>query len=234
MNLMYVYDNSLFYIFFIYGLSFLVMFAVTFSKIKKAAHISLVDSFWMLAFFGLTHGLCEWTDWIRLTILFAPDDPFLLYVSQILLMASFYFLFQFAINLLTFRAEDKRWVRVVPPVMYVAFLVMLIFTNSDSIGRAGLICRYLFGFSGAFLSFVAFLYLKDVMRPLAENLDEARTKKLMTGLSIASVGFAAYAVFGGLIVRPIAGIPVQFFRTVCAVTISFSVISILEIFEIEV
>lgn len=40
--------------------------------------------------------------------------------------------------------------------------------------------------------------------------------KLIKGLLVSAIGFALYAVLGGLIINPIVGLPIQLFRAACA------------------
>jgi hypothetical protein len=57
--------------------------------------------------------------------------------------------------------------------------------------------------------------------------------RLIRALVITGIGFVCYAVFGGLIVEPIAGVPVQLFRAACAVTIAVYSFAILDIFKVS-
>ena len=87
---------------------------------------------------------------------------------------------------------------------------------------AGLISRRGFGFSGALLSGLAFFSLAKSMKVIGHP-------RLTNGLIVTGIGFVCYAIFGGLVVEPIFGLPIQLFRAVCAVTIAVYSFAILEI-----
>lgn len=55
--------------------------------------------------------------------------------------------------------------------------------------------------------------------------------KVIKGLLVTAIGFAVYAVVGGLIIKPIGGLPIQLFRAACAFTIAISSFYILGIFK---
>jgi hypothetical protein len=218
--------EPLFYIYFIYGLSFLVMSYVVFRGVRRAASITLVTTFYALVLFGLTHGITEWIDWVRF-ILKAGDAgeiALLRYLSQIFLVVSFVFLLQFGINLLTFRSEKKSIFRSVPILFFIVYIIVLLVQKIEDISEAGLIARYCFGFAGSLLSSIALFKLAGSMKSVGSS-------RLINGLVVTAVGFASYAIFGGLIVGPVAGLPVQLFRAACAFTIAVSSFSILELFK---
>jgi hypothetical protein len=223
-----LYGEPLFYIYFIYGLSFMVMAYLVIEEITKATSTALVSSFYMLAFFGLAHGTTELIDWLRfiLKTLGSPEFIYFTYASQILLVLSFVFLLQFGINLLTYKSEKKGLVRTIPIIAFAIFIAVIFAKGIDNILQVGLIGRYSFGFTGAALSSITLFKLGNSMKPVGN-------RKLTRGLIIAAIGFACYAVFGGLIVKPVAGLPIQLYRAACAMTIAISSYTALDVFKIE-
>lgn len=222
--------EPLFYIFFIYGISFLVMANLIIGGITRATSLALVSSFYMLVFFGLAHGITELTDWARFALktLGAGEMELLLYVSQIFLMISFVFLLQFAVNLMTYRSEKKGLVRATPVVLFALYIALVAYLGIFDINRVGLIARYSFGFGGAALSAVMLFKLGNSMKAIGN-------RKLVRGLTTTALGFACYSVFGGLTgqIPFILGLPVQLFRAACAVVIAFAAASILDVFKVE-
>ncbi len=218
--------EPLFYIFFIYGVSFLLMSYMVMKGAMKATASPLVYSFSMLALFGLTHGITEMIDWIRfmLKTLGSQEIRMLTYLSQIFLIVSFVFLMQFGINLLTYQSEKKRLIRAIPIVLLAVFMVIVPAMGITDILKIGLLGRYGFGFTGSVLSAISLFMAGNAMKPLGN-------RKLVKGLNITAAAFACYALFGGLIIKPIGGIPIQLFRSACAVTIAFSSFSVLEIYK---
>jgi len=218
--------EPLFYIFFVYGASFLLMFYLVMKGAMKATAGPLVFSFSLLALFGLTHGITEMVDWVRfiLKTVGVGEVKVLTYLSQIFLIASFVILFQFGLNLLTYQFEKKSLIRTIPVILFAVFLAVTMSMGITDILRLGLLARYGFGFTGALLSAIAMFVAANTMKSLGNE-------KLVTGLNISAAGFACYAVFGGLITTPIAGIPVQLFRAACAVTIAVYAFSVLDVYK---
>jgi len=217
-----------FYIYFIYGVSFLAMAVLVIAGITRATSYTLVSSFWLLAAFGLTHGITEIVDWTRF-IEQMRGDPVnvgLLYTSKIFLISSFVLLLQFGINVLTYKNSQSKSPRAIPTILVVVYLAALYFFKISDIRQAGLIARYSFGFVGSALSAISLIPLINTMKPLGN-------KKLNRGLIILAVGLAAYAICGGLIVSPIFGVPIQLFRAICAFSIAVASVSILEIFKVN-
>jgi hypothetical protein len=220
--------EPLFYIFFIYGFSFMVMANIIVGGIARATSITLVSSFYMLVFFGLTHGITELTDWARIIgkTLGRGENIFLIYTSQIFLIISFIFLLQFGVNLLTYKSERKGFLRALPSILLLVYLVVIFYLGITDIRQIGLYARYGFGFIGAALSAVMLFRLSTSMHAL-------RNQKLTRGLAVIAAGFAFYAVFGGLIINPVFGMPVQLFRAACAIVIAISASAILDVFRVE-
>ncbi len=223
-----LFTEPLFYIFFIYGISFMMMANIIIGGIAGATSITLVSSFYMLAFFGVAHGICELTDWARIIgkTLGRGENVFLLYASQIFLIISFVLLLQFAVNLLTYKSEKKGLVRAIPVVLFAVYLAVVFSLGISNISNMGLIARYSFGFAGAALSAIMLFRLGGAMKSLGN-------RKLVRGLNAAGAGFGVYAVFGGLIVTPVFGLPVQLFRAASAVVIAIASSAILDVFKVE-
>ena len=216
----------LFYIFFIYGMSFLLMSYLVMKGALAATSSPLVAAFYLLALFGLTHGITEMTDWVRfiLKTLGTGEVKPLTYLSQTFLIASFVLLMQFGTNLLTIQSSRKTVLRSIPLVLFGAFCVAVIAIGMADILKIGLLARYSFGFTGSVLSAIALVMSAQTMKPLGN-------RKLVNGLNVAAGGFACYALFGGLIVKPIAGVPIQLFRSACAVTIALSSFAVIDVYK---
>lgn len=219
-------NEPLFYIFFIYGTSFLVMAYVVFRGVKNATSIALVNTYYALALFGLTHGLTELIDWLRFIVKTSGSAEIvaLKYASQCLLIVSFVVLFQFAINLLTYRSEKARPLRLAPAALFIVYLLALATMKVTDVAQAGLIARYTFGFAGALLSGIA-------MFGLAKSLSDVLESQVVQGLVLTGASFCLYALVGGLVIKPVFGLPIQLFRAACAFTIAVSSFSILGIFR---
>ena len=223
-----LFSDIRFYIYFIYGVSFLSMAVLVIAGIRRATSYTLVSSFWFLAAFGITHGITEIVDWTRFieqTSGYSVNVG-LLYTSKIFLIFSFVLLLQFGINVLTYKNSQSKRPRIIPTILVVVYLAALYFFKISDIRQAGLIARYSFGFVGSALSAISLIPLINTMKPLGN-------KKLNRGLIVLAVGLAAYAICGGLIVMPLFGVPIQLFRAICAFSIAVASVSILEIFKVN-
>jgi hypothetical protein len=223
-----VIGEPLFYVYLIYGISFLL---IGFLILKEAVGASLgpiIGAFYILAFFGIVHGLAELTDWVRFIrrALGAPDMEALRYVSQGFLILSFVILLQFGINLLTCQSAGKgvRALRVIPTLGLAIFLAAVVARGMSDVLAVGLLARWGFGFTGSAVSAIALAVTAQTMKPLENS-------KLVSGMRLAAAGFGFYAIFGGLLVGPIGAMPIQLFRAVCAVTIALSSFSVIDVFK---
>lgn len=224
-------QEPLFYIFFIYALSFLAMtymLLIRFHGMTFEEHSALVSTFYMLIIFSATHGMAELIDWLRLTIeiLSAEEAAFLRSAAQVFAIVSFVFLLQFGVNLLSYQSKIKGSLRAIPSVLFAVFLFVMFARGNPDIREIGLIARRGFGFAGSALSAIMFFRLSSAMKTAGKD-------KLAKGLQLAAAGFACYAVFGGLIIKPIFGLPVQLFRAACAFTIAFASTAILDVFRVK-
>jgi hypothetical protein len=200
---------------------------VVFKEAGKPSSMIFVTTFYMLGGFSLFHGISELIDWVSFILKTGGFGEFkaLIILSQSFLITSFVLLLQFGINLLTYESEKKGIYRILPTLLFVAYIAYIFVTETAHIRTAGLIARRGFGFSGALLSGLALFRLAKSMKVIGHP-------RLTKGLVVTGIGFVCYAVFGGLVVEPILGLPIQLFRAVCALTItaySFAVMEILKL-----
>jgi hypothetical protein len=220
--------EPLFYIGFFYGVSFLVMSAVVFGGTRKASSVTFATTFYILGGFGFVHGATELIDWVSFILKTSGAGEFeiLIILSQSCLITSYVLLLQFGINLLTYESEKKGIYRLLPAVLFVVYIGYIFIAETSRIRTAGLIARRGFGFPGSLLSGLAFFRL-------AKSTNVTGRARLIRGLVVAGIGFVSYAVFGGLIVEPILGLPIQLFRTACALTIAACSFAILDVLKVS-
>lgn len=223
--------EPLFYIYFVYGASFMAMSLLLVNGIVKGSSITLVSSFYMLVFFGVTHGTAELTDWVRFVSrqLGYGNNDLLMYISQVLMIISFVFLMQFAVNLLTYKSEDKgsfMFLRTLPVILLITYVVAVFLLGITDINQIGLFARYGFGFTASLLTAIMLFRQGNEMKILGN-------KKLVQGFWGSAAGFGVYAVCGGLIITPLLGLPIQLFRASCAVIIAIASASVIEVFKVE-
>lgn len=216
-------DSAMLWVFFFYGLGFLILAGVVFLKRRKLVDVDLTKSFYFLGLFGLIHGITEWIDWTRLFIKinYALQLHWLDVSKVVFLTVSFLFLMQFGINLLTVKKEKFKFLRYLPLILGIAFFV---YTLSQGIlSSSELIARYGFGFFGSLLSTIA-LFL--IFRRTTINLHPLRV-----GAYLMFVAFFVYTIFGGLITFTIYGVPPQLIRMLCALLAGYASFSFLGVLE---
>jgi hypothetical protein len=221
--------EPLFYIYLIYGLSFLFMSYIVAHAIRNASAISLVSTFHVLSLFGLTHGVAELVDWARFILKHGGhgDITALQYLSQALAGISFVILMQFGVNLLSYKSSSRQMTRLIPAICVAIYVLALVLMKVGEVSQASLLARRGFGVSGSILTGLALFTLANAMKSLGNV-------RIVTGLTITAIGFFCYAIFGGIIITPIAGLPIQLFRSACAIVIATGSVSILEVFRAAV
>ena len=220
----------MFTIYLVYSVSFLLMSFVVFRGIRRASSIAFVNTFYMLVVFGFVHALTELMDWMRyiLKASGSGESIVLLILSESCMITSFVLLFQFGVTLLTYRSEKKKIYRSLTVLLYLTYAAYILIIDPMDISLAGsrTIARRALGFPGSLLSGIAFFSLANSMKVMGNP-------RLRKALVMTGIGFVCYALFGGLIVKPIAGVPVQLFRAACALTIAAYSFSILDIFKVS-
>jgi hypothetical protein len=216
-------ESAMLWIFFFYGLGFLVLAGMIFLKKRKLIDVDLTKSFYFLGFFGLIHGVTEWIDWTRLFIKINYGFQFQwLNISKIILLTiSFLFLLQFGINLLTLKKEKLKFLRYSPLILGSLFFIYTL--SFGVLERSELLARYGFGFTGSLLTTIA-LFL--IFRKTSLNLHPLRI-----GAYLMFISFLVYTLFGGLITFTIFGVPPQLVRMLCALLAGFASFNFLGVLE---
>ncbi|MGO9947286.1 MAG: GGDEF domain-containing protein, partial [Steroidobacteraceae bacterium] len=211
------FSNQLDFIFFFYGLAFILLGATCFAISRSRAP---GESWALLGWFAVAHGAGEWLD---LTALIIGDTPAFAVARTGLMAGSFILLMEFA------RLEAIRFGWRLPGRWLYAPLVLLIALAGAAGGldTAGAVARYALGFVGA----------------MAVSLVFARYTRTFSGAAkrfaiFAAVGFALYGVAAGAVVPAapfwpatvfnygwfanLTGTPIQLVRGFLACWISFS------------
>jgi len=228
------------FIFFIYGLAFFVAGLAVALIPKKRSAFEFVRELWLVAGFAILHGINEWIDMFILI-----GGPFavraLQMVRMVILPASFLFLVQFGVTIIA--ATKKKYsalkaLSVVLPLAWVA-----IFSMSAQRFLAGDIwARYLLAFPGIFLTSCAFalqsskfgtMKLKEVSRELRLAAGSFFLYGFFAALIVPDGGFFPASVLNYTRFLGLLGIPVQVFRTLCAVVMAYSMTRVLGLFDYE-
>ncbi len=223
------FQEYMLWVFFFYGLCFIILALAIFLKKKQTINKDLITNFYMLALFGITHGLAEWMDWIRLFIskynIAGGQIIFLDGLKIVLVTISFLFLLQFGINMMIKQIKKYHWLKGIPIGAGLAFFWTAIYTNTF-FTKTELAVRFSFGFIGALLTCYAFILM-------ARKFNSLQLKRLTVNSALLALTFGAYAIFGGLITTTFLGIPPQVFRMITALLAAYAVFGILDVFELE-
>jgi len=225
-------------LYFVYGLTFLFLGASIALKDLKASQLKLSGNLWLLSLFGFSHGIHEW---IELFLLInakhlSTKEVFWVRASTlIIVLLSFLFLLQFGLALL-YSISRKRfffWSKFGALGIFVLLLVYLSrheFPHDVSIFReTDILYRRTFCLFGSFITGYSLIVYSRAVKKLSRRISRYF---FFTGL-----GFFLYGIFGGIIpsrtLLPLFSIPVEFFRGLAAVLITYFLMKALNIFDIE-
>jgi hypothetical protein len=206
-----MFKNPLFYIFLLYGLSFIVMFTILIRAINKATVRTYVDAFYMLAAFANIKSLAIVVDGIRL---FAGSKIYLyslilVNVSSMLNVISNVFLLHFGIELITYKAPHRKIYRIFPLLLFIGYLVLYVSGIFDALEVTSM-ARFGFCYNAAILSSVACL-------TLYYSLKQSKNVKVPKGILATALGLILYSIFEGLTEKPISGVSIYIFRMFSAI-----------------
>ena len=155
-------NSNLDVVFFLYGLAFVVMGLSIFFQPRKGSDFRIGSILWLLAGFGIIHGVNEWLD---MWAIIKGRGQFTDTVRWFCLAASYWFLFEFGRRMLRIHPEEMpRWqksagrylVWYLSPV--IGLLILSASVMSDDFWKTGsTLIRYLFGFPGSLLTGICLL-----------------------------------------------------------------------------
>ncbi len=210
-----VWVSQLDYVYFLYGLSFIVFGGICVSMQRFEGNGTAWGA---LALFGLLHGVCEWLDLIAIAVADSYEYSMFRVVAKLI---SFAMLFSFCLKCKKVGACNT--VLVVLILGIVLIISKFMFTSP---AEADDIVRWLVAFPGS-------LWVSYSLYQIAQTDGKGYWLKMVAG------AFLAYGIIGGLVVPDSAivpnwapthqsfqvaiGVPIQVFRTViamfCAVAI---------------
>lgn len=237
-------------ILFIYGLSFFVLGVLVLFVKTKESQIFFAKKIWLLSAFALCHAFVEWV--FLYMYLFPHLESKLSPIKIVLLLFSYLFLFEFSRFIVreSFKSKSSKLhflhTLYAAPVIYVISLssLLTLIIIHPSLDDAIAAIRYTYGFFGSFLLGVGLYFYGDSLKKLEY------VERLKIYFKIPGLAFIAYALLAGIAVSPTQyfpgnvinttwfldtfGVPVQFFRALCALVITICSIKALQIFSDEV
>ncbi len=237
-------------VFFVYGLAFFVLGLAVALQSRRHSRIALARHLWLLATFGIVHGVYEWGA-VFIPIQQTYSDLAAVNILYLIRLAletvSFFALFQFGVELLA-EGPRARYLRFLPIVLLGLWgaAISIIWAMGDLPFAAwrdigDIFARYLLGMPGA--SFAA-VGLGHQARQV-NRMDLPRIARYFRG---AAWVFAAYALSSAVVPRAdffpasalnydfllqTIGVPAAIFRAACGTLIAYLIIRGMEIFDVE-
>jgi len=228
---------TVYLLYFFYGAAFLFLSAAIAMKDMRASDLKLAKSLWLLAMFGFTHGVHEWLQVYPLIEGERISVREIYYVKAValgLFVVSFLFLLQFGSALI--RAGHSRkmpWLTALPAVLcllWIAYIAHHGFTmDLQFLRQASIGARHTFGLmGGALTAYGLIAYSREI-----GHLSRFVARRLR----YAGTTFAFYAVFAGVFSSNFdlfrLPVPIEIFRGLSAVLITYFIVKALNIFDIE-
>ncbi len=241
-------EDNLDIVFFIYGLAFVAMGIAILTQPKKESAFSLAKPLWLLAAFGITHGINEWLD---MWAIIKGRNELLDLSRWVILVISYIFIFEFGRRIFKLELNKSlQWRKRIASylVWWLTPLIVLLiltmgFVSYDFWKTGSIWTRYLLCFPGTLLIFFGLISYYRSEKALFRQLNVQRYFQL------AAISLLAYGILGGLIVPKgdffpsnllntdsffsSTHIPVQFFRAVIAIITAIGIVKILTIFNWE-
>ena len=227
-------------VFFIYGLAFFLLGFAILLYPRKNSEFRLADHLYLIAGFGIIHGINEWLD-LFILISSSSDTITLDYIRAATLPVSFLCLIHFGAKTIPLTNKKLAYFRFLTPVLFIIWLAVFL-SDGHNLLMWDIWSRYLLCAPGAFLT------AWGLILQLPE-FKKTKFKRAITSLKIAGGAFLCYSVLAGLVVKKAdffpasflnyshftdyLGIPVQVFRSICALTMAYGIIRALSIFYWE-
>ncbi len=237
-------------VFFIYGLSFFILGVLLLFVRSKDSNLFFANKIWLLGLFAILHAFVEWIAMYQ--YIYPHSKKILVQFEVLLLLLSYLALFEFSRFIIRKSFENPHsklhfvYHLYAGPVIYIistSSLVALILLY-PGLNETIVAIRYTYGFWGSLFLGIGLFFYGDSIK----KVNRIETLKLY--FKISGLAFIGYAFFAGLVVPPVEHfpaniintawfletfhLPVQIFRSICAVIIAISSIKALEIFKHEI
>jgi signal transduction histidine kinase len=239
-------------LYFVYGQVFFLTGLIAVLQWRRGSHLELARPLPWLAAFGIAHGLNEWGYiFIPLQAIYLADPVVrIMVIAHLLLLAvSFFFLFQFGVELILPQLSGQRWLRVVPGTLLVLWGVAVFARGLVAQDSLNVLVTIADGWSRYFLSLPGSLLASAGLFYQAREMRAIELPRIAIYLTGAALAFAVYGLVGGLIVpeaptflakslnyawldRTIH-VPAPVFRSICGLAMAVFVARSLEVFQVE-
>lgn len=251
------FTRNIIIVYFLYGLAFFTMGLAIWMESNRTSEFRIAKAFWLLAAFGIIHGLHEWFEMFqKLSEAGAANIPDALLLNELRipqLVVSFLLLIVFGVKLLYStnrrnRNENKMAYAAAGILLLIWFLSVLITrwvydpTQEELVAASDVLSRYIIGIPGALLAAWAIVlerksYHKQGYAGFGRDLQWAAWALILYGLvgqafPQKSILFPSTIINSELFLD-IFGFPIQFFRATEAALMAFFFIRALRAFEVE-
>lgn len=222
-----------FLLYMLYGLAFFTLGIAILSRDTRLSELGIARILWLLAVFGIIHGIHEWLELLEQLNLGAQSSGFSLF-RLIVVSTSFLFLLYFGLflNIITIYGDNalKTTPRFVKIFVGIAALVLILFAiYLDFSSQEDINVRRMVAFPGGILAGAGLIAYSRTVRTFSAKV--ARNFILAGGFMVA------YAIFTGIIpsdvIIPIIDAKIILFRGLSAFAIMFFTIRALSVFSIE-
>lgn len=236
-------------VYFIYGFAFVSMGVTVLVQPKKASEFEIANTLWILAAFGITHGLNELLD---MWTIIKGRHYVLDFIRWIILVISYVALFEFGRRVFRLKIPASSIVRrkisgllkwwLIPVIA--SFILVSGLMSSDFWKVGSIWTRYLLGLPGGILIGIG---LNSYYYAEQDKLKHLQVRKYFFS---AGMTFIIYGLLGGIVVPkwsffPASWIntesflitvkmPVQVFRACCAIIAAWALAGMLKIFNWEI
>ncbi len=224
---------------FVYGLAFFTLGVEILLYPRRGSQFKLAEDLGFIALFGMFHGGNEWMEMFKLV---HPNEPAAVKIAKlVLLVGSFFFLVLFGTKTIVSIKGKNPFVRLLPVALLAAWALLTLLSGRKFLD-GDVFARYILGFPGTLLAaYALYLHIPEVTKQ--------NQMKAVLSLKVAAAAFIVYGFFSGLVVPGTGffpasvfnyavffektGVHVQWLRTLCAVSLFFTIIPVLKIFERE-
>lgn len=247
-------DQNMALVFFIYGLTFIMLGMVAALQYKPQSKLVLPQNLWILSIFGICHGLAEW-GYIFIAMQASSLTREALTIVEMghitLLVFSFVFLFQFGLNLLREKiGRTYRYIKFLPAGIFIFWVLSFysgitlyrgsqlhfFLTNVEIMGR------YLIALPASFLAGFALLHQENELvgpvlfgarRPARLGAISFFIYGILSGLVVPAAGFFPANTINAYNFHEFVNLPVQLFRSATVVAMTYFIFRLLEFFEVD-
>lgn len=230
--------KDLSFIYFLYGLAFFTMGIAVLIRIRPLIDTRRAKTFGWLAAFGIIHAVHEWIEMFM--IMGHTEKAAALFVAALFAALSFAVLLKFGIDFIDEKKNLTTAPRMLPVIIFSLWFIFFVKTFlSGEIKLAGIMARYTMGFPGTFLA--AYVFISNSKR-------FSETPHISRNFVLAGVFFAVYCVLTVITPRAdffpasifnypwfsdLTGYPVQAFRGLCALAVTYFVVMSLDVFDVR-